>query len=119
MRPSGFSVQTYVDPSGRLHDLRQPDVDRPSRQIGDAGDAGVGDVERDLGLLDEHLEPRIGVAGGPRRDADDVAEFAVREVRLVAAKVDVDAGRARDRAGHAVRVDELGGEHTDANACAP
>ena len=44
-----------------------------------------------LGLLDEHLESGIRVASGPGGDSHDVAQFAVGEVGLVPAKVEVNA----------------------------
>jgi hypothetical protein len=65
------------------------------------------------------LEAGEAVALLPRDDLQDVLEFAVRQVRLVAPQVEVDAGGAGDRAADAVRVHGLRGEDAHVTGTAP
>src|SRR5258708_2614246 len=108
--PSGLSVQAYVWPSGTLRIFG-------SRTL--TGQAGVDQVERDLHLVEQHGEAGEAVAFGAGHHAEYVLQFAVRQVRLVAAEVRVHPGGAGDRAGDAVLRDEFGRELADADRAGP
>ena len=101
---------------GHAQDLGQLDVDRSLRQRGEHLEAVLGQVEADVGLLQQHLEPRQAVAGGagdhPAR-AVAVEQPGVGQVGLVAAQVQVDPGRPGDRPRDAVRRDHRRAEHAD------
>ena len=56
-------------PSGTLQHLGQPDVDRARGSVAQPVEAGLGEVERDVHLLEQHLEPGQAVAGGAGHDA--------------------------------------------------
>ena len=77
-------------PLGRLDHLRQPDVDRPGEPV-DPVQALLGEVERDVHLVEQHLEAGVAVAGGPGDHRH--VQLAVGQVRLVAAQVEVEPAR--------------------------
>ena len=85
---------------GDLEHLGKALVDRPGGHRPEDRQAVLDEVEADVDLLEQHLEPRQAVAGGA---GDDPAgpvlgeQLAIREVGLVAAQVDVHAGGAGDR----------------------
>ena len=105
MWPSGtlstFGSRTLIGPGGS---------DRQPVQ------AGVGQVQRDVHLLEQHLEPGQAVALGPGHDAARAAgreQLAVRQVGLVAAQVEVEPAGPGDRPADAVRRGELPRQDAD------
>ena len=71
-------------------------------------------------LIEQHLETSQRITLGARDDAPRPArseQLSVGEIWVVAAQVDVDARRARDRPGDAVLLDHLA--RNDANALRP
>src|ERR1700730_5657508 len=97
---------------GDLEDLGEPLVDRALREPLQAVRAGVGQVEGDVDLVEEAFEP--GQAVALLSGDDGYRQFAVGEVRLVPAQVEVHSGGPRDGAGHAVLQDLLPAQHPHA-----
>ena len=60
--PSGFSVQAYVAPSGALTTFGSRTLTGPGGSDDQPVQAGVGEVERDVHLVEQALEPREAVA---------------------------------------------------------
>ncbi len=99
-------------PSGALTTFGSRTLTGPADLV-DAVQALLGQVERHLHLVQQHLEPGVAVAGGPGDHRN--CQLAVGQVRLVAAQVEVEATGAGNRAGDAVRRGARGWEHADAD----
>ena len=61
--PSGFSVHAYVCPSGALTTLGSRTLTGPVDLV-DPVQALLGEVERHVHLVEQHLEARVAVPGG-------------------------------------------------------
>ena len=110
--PSGFSVHAYVWPSGALTTFGSRTLTGPPMRVHPV-QARLGEVEGHVRLVEQHLEAGVAVAGGLRHHRH--VELVVRQVRLVAAQVDVEPAGPGDRPGRPVRGGLLGGEHPDAD----
>src|SRR5207247_2406863 len=73
----------------------------------------LSEVERHMDLLDKAFDTRQAVAAFARHDTQNVLQLPVREVRLVAAKVEVDASRTGDGPADPVLQHLLASQHPD------
>src|SRR4051794_41959354 len=79
-----------------------------------------GDVERDIDLIEQALEPREAVALRAYDDPQHLRRYlAVSEVWLVAAQVEVDARRPSNGPGDAVGLSKLRAQHAHAARARP
>src|SRR5690606_26382170 len=78
----------------------------------DGVEAAACQVERHVDLVEEAFEARVAVAGGTGHHRH--VQFAVGEVWIVAAQIEVQTAGAGHRTGGTVGRGGVGGEHTDA-----
>ena len=108
----------YVRPSGALSTLGSRWLIGPGGSVRSRSRQASARSSEIVRLLQQapkraRQSPSVRVTTGTGR------QLAVREVGLVAAQVEVDAGGAGDRAADAVRVDRLGRQHADAAGPGP